>query len=308
MGRRSSALALQVLGILALLGGFACDFAGQGAVAGGGGQDPAGRADAGPDGASAPRVQTVTVMSVNLRHHADDWERRFPLIADEIVRLDPDVIGLQEVQVSIGQLAVLQDLIADRGGAAYDGYAHRKTGLGYFTGEGIGILSREPMMATDLVDLGEGRLALRARVELADGAELDVYNTHLHHRGGDEVRLGQARIITEWIAEHDDGAPYVLAGDLNATPDSGTLVHFRESGLVDSYRAIHGADAEVSGKTSPIRLEEGAFEQEPRRRIDYVLASEALDPAESLVGLRNHDDAGFYPSDHLGVMTLFELR
>src|SRR5829696_4788539 len=88
----------------------------------------------------AARTVRVKVMTINLRHDANDWKRRFPLIADEIVRLDPDVIGLQEVEVADEQADELNDLLAKRGHAKYQVHQKRKSGFkGFFTGEGVGI-------------------------------------------------------------------------------------------------------------------------------------------------------------------------
>lgn len=87
-------------------------------------------------GVSASRTVRVKVMSINLRHDSDDWKRRFPLIADEIVRLDPDIIGLQEIEIADDQADYLNDLLARRGHAKYEIHQKRKSGFrGFFTGE-----------------------------------------------------------------------------------------------------------------------------------------------------------------------------
>ena len=61
------------------------------------------------------------------------------------------------------------------------------------------------------------------------------------------------------------------------------------------------------GPTSPIKLVEGAV-QAPKNRIDFVFAKGAgIAPTTSEVRFKNHDAKGFYPSDHLGVMTTFVI-
>lgn len=258
------------------------------------------------DGAP-PQVHTVGVMTINLRHDADQWQRRFTLIAEEIVRLEPDFIGFQEVEIWADQLPALEQLIAERGGPDYHAYQHLKTGWWAFSGEGIAILSRYPIEQSDFAAMSEGRLVLWTRVALPGAGYLDVYNTHLHHQGGDEVRLLQAQAVTEWMASHQTGHPTFLTGDMNAGPASQTMAHFAEAGLADSYLTIHGPDTGEAGHTWPIVLGDGAFEQSPRRRIDYVLSQQA-EAIDSQVVLRNHDSNGYYPSDHLAVISYFELR
>src|SRR6187401_1175997 len=53
----------------------------------------------------------LKVMTINLRNKENEWERRFELIADEIDRLDPDIIGLQEVEIAKDQSDRLNDLL-----------------------------------------------------------------------------------------------------------------------------------------------------------------------------------------------------
>lgn len=146
-----------------------------------------------------------------------------------------------------------------------------------------------------------------ARVRLAPDLTIDFYNTHLHSQGGDAVRLPQAQKTTAWIARQDAGHPIVLTGDMNAGETSGTIKHFVASGLVDSFRAVHGADTPKLGATSPIVLAEGAT-QAPKNRIDFVFArGGGIEPLSAEVRFKNHDAKGFYPSDHLGILTTYRV-
>ncbi|HEU5061232.1 MAG TPA: endonuclease/exonuclease/phosphatase family protein [Kofleriaceae bacterium] len=274
----------------------------------GGGDDP------------APLETSIEVVSINLRHDVDEWERRFALIADEIVRLDPDLIGLQEIEITgVDQTSALLALIADRGGADYEFYEELKVWpYGAIGGEGVGILSRFPILETGLKDLIEGgRVTVWTRVEVAEGYELDFFNTHLEAddvegQTAEEIRVDQAGFTVEFMAAAGDERIQILTGDMNTTDDTEAYDVLVAGGLVDTYRAVHGDETATTGNTSPIILMEGA-EQDPRRRIDYVFASDpppegaTVTPADSVVCFQNHDEAGFYPSDHLGVMTSFDL-
>ncbi|WP_435742515.1 endonuclease/exonuclease/phosphatase family protein [Nocardioides sp. SYSU DS0663] len=112
----------------------------------------------------------------------------------------------------------------------------------------------------------EQRGLLRAVVEL-DGRPLDVYNTHLQHtRGG--IRIAQLRAIRRMVRASPH--PFLLGGDLNATPDSpamGVAYTFAE----DPWPVV----GEGPGLTVPPRV--------PRRRIDYVLHSDPLVPTSAQV-------------------------
>jgi endonuclease/exonuclease/phosphatase family metal-dependent hydrolase len=264
----------------------------------------------------APLETHVDVVTINLRHDVDEWERRFELIADEIVRLDPDLVGLQEIEITdVDQTSALRDLITERGGADYEFYEELKIWpYGALTGEGVGILSRFPIVETGLKDLIDGgRVAVWTRVEVEDGYELDMFNTHLETEAStemtaDEVRTAQAGMVLELMGSTDGERLQILTGDMNTTDDSEAYDVYVSGGLVDTYREVHGEETDTTGATSPIVLMEGV-EQDPRNRIDFIFASDdpGVTPTDSIVCFENHDDAGFYPSDHLGVMTSFDL-
>jgi endonuclease/exonuclease/phosphatase family metal-dependent hydrolase len=267
-----------------------------------------------------PLETSLDVVSINLRHDVDEWERRFALIADEIVRLDPDLIGMQEIEITgVDQTSALLALISERGGADYEAYEELKIHpYGALTGEGVGILSRFPIRETGLKDLLEGgRVAVWTRVEVEDGYEVDFFNTHLESDGteemtADEIRTQQAGFMDEFMAAAGDERIQILTGDMNTTDDTEAYDVLVASGLSDTYRAVHGDETATTGNTSPIVLMEGAA-QDPMRRIDFIFASDpppsdaVVTPVDSIVCFQNHDEAGFYPSDHLGVMTSFDL-
>jgi beta-glucosidase len=273
--------------------------------------------------ARARTTATVKVMTMNLRHDVDQWKRRFELVADEIDRLDPDIIGLQEVEMrdafgidfGADQTDALNDLLAKRGHAKYHVYRRHKPGLkGYLGGEGIAIMSRWPIVRTDHEDLPATRVSVFARVRHPSGGLIDMVDTHLDQHGGaeaDAVRLEEAK-QTVALADRNDGCyATFLTGDMNSGEAGTAVKHFVASGFVDSYRRVHGGETPKTGNTSPIVLAEGAFEQHPRARIDFVLGRSSggrrADAVDSVVAFRNHDAKGFYPSDHLGVMTTFTV-
>lgn len=258
-----------------------------------------------------PEVVTVKVMTMNLRHDVDFWEERFPMIADEIVRLQPDFIGLQEVELAQDQTQVLLDAIAARDPALrYHAHEESKTGLAAISGEGIASFSRHPVLGASMVDLQFGRPAQLDRVQIGT-MTVDFYNTHLHHEGGDEVRAPQMRTLLKFMSDNDRGNIVFLTGDLNAAADSETIDLVYQAEFIDSFPEIYG-DRDP-GNTVPIRLEKSFAPQKTTARIDYVLARQASDFMESVrvtsstVAFNFRNSEGLYPSDHLGVMSTFEL-
>lgn len=268
----------------------------------------------GPDGGA--RKITLKVMTINIRHNKDYWEERFPLIADEIVRLKPDLIGLQEVHISSNQSKILIQLINERTGgeSKYEFYEHLKTGGDMMYGEGIAVFSRFPIEKTKTLDLDNGRVVIAARIRVNDDLSVDFYNTHLHHQGGDEVRLPQAVKITGLESKLNRGMITFLTGDMNAHDDSLTIKEYTDKGFIDTFESLYGEDTKEIGNTSPVIMTLKPLPQDFRNRIDYVFVKipEAwqgrVAATESVVCFKNHDERGLYPSDHLGVMTTFEIQ
>jgi endonuclease/exonuclease/phosphatase family metal-dependent hydrolase len=261
------------------------------------------------------KEETISIVTMNLRHDIDRWEERFPLIADEIVRLSPDVIGLQEIAIRANQSQKLNELIVARGMPAYNLYEHRKTGFAQVNGEGVGIMTRFPIEESGFGDMiVGGRVIVHTRLRTPGGGQLTVFNTHLHNEGEDDVRLPQAQFSTNYMREYEGCGLSVLTGDMNATEEQGTIQHFLASGLQDTYRFIHGDETKTIGNTVPIVLADGAFTQNPDHRIDFVF-SRPVDrfagratPLESTVVFKNYGTTGLYPSDHLGVITKLKMK
>jgi beta-glucosidase len=250
---------------------------------------------------------TLTVATYNLRHDENEWERRFPVIADEIVRLRPDVIGVQEIEIFAEQAQTLVDLVKERDGSlGYEFHEEKKSGVaGDLTGEGVGILSRHALTIRDRLDLSEGRVAARDRITVR-GHVIDLYDTHLHDRGEDDaIRAEQAAAIDAWQRDNADGHVTFLTGDMNDTDDSAAIATFRDDGWLDTFVEVHGADTAAVGNTSPIVLADGTTEQNPTKRIDYVFvqADARVTIEASEIAWDVHDAAGLWASDHLGVIT-----
>lgn len=177
----------------------------------------------------------------------------------------------------------------------YRAYRGAKTGLGGLW-EGIGVLSRVPVVATAWLDLGaQRRVAQRVTVRPPEGGVLDVYNTHLG-LGGEALRTAQARRILEWI-DVRPSVPLVLTGDFNARPGSPT-VELLSSRLRSAYLEVHGCepDRTVPTPLRPRPTSEGSV-------LDYVFVNRLLHVAGARVAFDEADpgDPTLCASDHYGL-------
>lgn len=94
--------------------------------------------------------------------------------------------------------------------------------------DGNAVLSRFPIVRIQNqllpnIDDSEQRGVIEAEIKIPGSNDaLLLLATHLDYRSDERERLASAKVINELAAKHPD-QPALLAGDLNATPNSKTL-------------------------------------------------------------------------------------
>lgn len=247
----------------------------------------------------------MKILTLNLRHNQDRWEERLPLAVNALHSQQADVIGLQEVWLSFQQAHLIAErLNARTPNLPYSVFIQPKWGENPV--EGIGILSRLPVVEHKRLELPEGeRVAQSICVEVG-GKRVDIANTHLHHRPeNDEViRLPQMETLLKWMFEQGSRR-WILTGDMNALPPSSTIQQAKKR-LVSAYEAVHGREPT---RTFPTPLVSYDFTG-PFITIDYIFFDSAGLRAKSAQVIANQphpDDAHLYPSDHYGLAAEFEI-
>ena len=201
----------------------------------------------------------IRILCYNI-HHAEGVDRKLDLnrIGKLIKTVNPDVVALQEVDQNVrrtrnvNQPKVLSEI----------------TGLDVVFGKNIPLqdghygnvlLSRFEIQHYKNHQLpnfeqGEQRGVIEATLKLPGGwGALCFMATHLDHRGDEKERLASATAIRK-IAQARMDQPTILAGDLNATPDSATLMRFFETWTSAN---------QDPRPTVPVT--------QPERQIDYIL-------------------------------------
>lgn len=266
----------------------------------------------------------LRVLTLNLWHDAGPWSRRAKLVRAWIDRLDPDVIGFQEVLRGPSR-DLAAELTEGRGYALAFGEAMRFWGdpaLSF----GNAVASRWPIVDSEVIALshagdGERRCALGVTIDAPFGP-IGVTCTHLHwklHHG--HVREKQVVEVCDFARRRRPrgGLPPILLGDFNAEPESAEIRYVtglqsqggRSVCFYDAWRfAAEKRTPDDDGFTWDNRNPYAAVAHEPSRRIDYVFAGY---PAPDGVGKiercrvvcdASDDDA--WPTDHFGVYA--ELR
>jgi endonuclease/exonuclease/phosphatase family metal-dependent hydrolase len=264
----------------------------------------------------------LKILTLNLWHDSGPWPERRALVRSWIERLDPDLIGFQELLEGPG-FDQQQELVGDLG------YETRFLRASRFWGNrelefGNGVASRWPIRSRHdllLPDAGDGetRSALSVLVDApVPGGSLCFTSTHLNWKlDQGAVRERQVLALCDHVLDLSppDGFPPIVVGDFNAEPDSsevrflqglhsldGRSVHFR-----DAWRVAGG---EGPGTTWSNRNDYARQSFEPERRIDYVFSGSPMLGGSGLTEtcrvVCDERVAGVWPSDHFGVYA--ELR
>jgi endonuclease/exonuclease/phosphatase family metal-dependent hydrolase len=266
---------------------------------------------------------SLSVLSLNLWHDAGPWRDRQERIRDWIDRLDPDLIGLQEV-LRGEQFDQAVELLDGRGYYIAYGVASpfwRETGALSF---GNAIASRWPIRERHELKLpdrgdGETRAALTVSVDAPVGP-VSVTTTHLNWKlHQSETRVRQVLALAEHVLylRPRDGFPPIVVGDFNAEPDSDEIRFMRGAHAIGD-RSVYFNDAwKVAGDHSLgpgftwcNRNPYARSGHEPDKRIDYVFTgypcSDGRGVLESCRVVCDDEVDGVWPTDHFGVFA--ELR
>ena len=219
-------------------------------------------------------------MTLNIWNLSGPWRQRREEIVAWLGLVHPDVVCLQEVLESPDGRNQARWL-GERAGSGYEvAFAAGATVGGH--GFGNAVLSRWPIDATSSSPLPRSaasddtdRVVLHARTN-----GLDVFCTHLAWRLDDgAVRERQVRALTGFVAATADpeaDVPPIVAGDLNAVPDSAEMRYLTGLASVDGESVCFidswgvaggGGDGNTWDNRNPFAF----IEREPSRRIDHIL-------------------------------------
>jgi endonuclease/exonuclease/phosphatase family metal-dependent hydrolase len=208
----------------------------------------------------------VSLMTYNL-HNGFNTKGKLNLeeIAQVIESNNPDIVALQEVSrgwVASGRVDMLS-------------WLSQRLNMPYVFGPtadpfwGNAILSRYPILAYSRYDLPPRDLFILrgfivALIDLGDGQQIKVIDTHFHHvKGQSDIRQLQSEAIIDFINSIDNNN-IVLLGDLNTEPTEPEFIMLYRAHLTDTATMI---DPELAYTFTS---------DNPHQRIDYILVSSDL--------------------------------
>ena len=234
---------------------------------------------------------TVRVLTFNILHGATtkndfDLDKLAQLIRDA----DADLVALQEVDYKTRR-ARNYDLVCELGWrtkmAPLFGKAMNYDGGAY----GVGILSKQAIISSRNFQLpytsgNEPRTSLEILTQLHGGDTIRFVATHLDYKEISPDRIKQVETINKEFVQKD--YPTILAGDLNATPDSKSIAILNKF-WTDSFGSQH--EPTYSSKN-------------PEKKIDYIMYR----PAEKWEVIENKVICDEVASDHCVVLSVLKLK
>ena len=243
----------------------------------------------------------MKILTLNLRHDADRWDNRFPLVISEILKTDPDIIAFQEVSLLIKQATLIVKELIMITGDHYKLFLASKWGA--FPDEGIAFVTKLKVIEHQILNLPiGGRVAQCIRIR-ESGCLIDIVNTHLHHlpQNNELFRMEQTKYLLNWIFERKNQVSgTILVGDFNATPSS-TTINIIKQKLISAFYAVHGEEPTLTFPT-PLVDQGGVWHS--ARTIDYIFCtptSFVMHDVQLAFTHAHTEDKSLFPSDHYGL-------
>jgi len=145
---------------------------------------------------------------------------RYPRIARELARLDPDIVFLQEAWTAKARKSVPEG----------PWWIARASGQrSFFQQSGLVVMSRYPIVGGEFYPFNRAAFpdrfvnkgVLKVTVLLADGERLNLWDVHLQDGHRERIRSGQIRKLLSLVQSAQDGQlADLVGGDFNCTPES----------------------------------------------------------------------------------------
>jgi len=247
---------------------------------------------------ASPTNSPIKIVSYNILvpHYAHvnkpvlkdvTWEDRRDQLVSRMVSLNPDVIGLQEVE-RFGSIA---EKMWQKG---YTGlYSGRNNGEEegcaiFYKTDRFQEITHQPFFFND----GTGRLAFMASLKTKDGKSIfNVLSTHIQYPMGNdktEKEIDATQKFASTLA-----SPTIICGDFNVDPDSKYLSPLYIAGFKDSHKNSKKHSFDFSGNSS---------------RIDFIFATPDINVISADVPGNTKDLSTLKePSDHLPIIAELTL-
>ena len=259
------------------------------------------------------RSEPIVAASFNLRYNnpgdgVNAWPNRAGWVRELIRFHEWDIFGTQE-----GLRGQLDDLLemeefAQTGVGREDGVSKGEHSAIFYRkarfellDKGDFWLSETPEKPSPGWDARIFRICSWGKFrDKSSGREFFFFCAHYDHIGL-QARLESSKLIVKKIAEITGGAPAILTGDMNSTPDSDAYTVL-DAALSDSYKTT------LSPPYGPVGTFQGFnWDREVGdNRIDYIFTTPDVEVLKYGVLTDSCDKR--YPSDHFPIMTKLVIK
>jgi len=255
------------------------------------------------------QLKVITYNIMGMKPGTDPPTRLYHIIQNLKV-LNPDIIGLQEINESLNrggadnQAVLIADSLSSYFGITYY-YYYSQTHLSWNNQfkEFIGIISKYPVEQQGFYQLVPGAFPRKVVWNLINTplGKINFFNTHFDYQSS-SVRLQQATKTINYITQQENqyqSIATIFTGDFNDTPGSSPINYILNENFWDSFAE---ANPGIPGYTVPSNA--------PTSKIDYVFykyTGQLLIDSSRII-MDQPYSGNSYCSDHLGVMTTFSFN
>lgn len=259
----------------------------------------------------------VKVITINILFELDEWEQRRMLLVNGLAAEQPDLIALQEVNLTENTGTWLAEQLGMHYIQTVPFQKESPHGIPY----GIVILSRHPFVRQETLDLqSQGRFAQYVEVAPAN-QPLAFCNGHYYwHPGNHLERDKQVQRLLDWLGELPPDMPVIAVGDFNGTPETSAIALMRQH-FVSAYAAHQGREPDYTCPTPLAQRNKRKLLRHIWRNLtvnhtlipwrgtlDYIFVSQHLRVTDCrLILTKPASRSRLYPSDHFGIVADLEI-
>jgi endonuclease/exonuclease/phosphatase family metal-dependent hydrolase len=255
------------------------------------------------------QLKVITYNLMGMKPGTDPSTRLYYIIQN-LKELNPDIIGLQEINESLNsggsdnQALLIADSLSSYFGIEYCTY-YVQTHLSWNNQfkEFIGIISKYPVEHQDYSELVPGTFPRKVVWNLINTpvGYINFFDTHLDYQST-SVRYQQVTQIIDYIHQRENqyqSIATIITGDFNDTPGSSPINFILNAGYMDSYTEVNPESQRytISTDSSTSKIDFIFFKQTGHLIID-----------SSLVIMDQPYSGKYYCSDHFGVMSTFSIN
>lgn len=214
----------------------------------------------------------LRILTYNV-HRCRGTDRRLSpaRIAEVVARCGPDIVALQELDIGRARTDHVDQAHLIARHLKMDFHFHSVLqveeelyGDAVLTALPARLIKAGPLPGFAVARRLEPRGALWVAVEIGDGVDLHIVNTHLSLIGRERVRQVATLLGPDWLGHEDCDGPKILLGDFNAVPRSA------------AYKAVARRLSDAQMLLRPRQRPQPTFPARlPTLRLDHVFVSTA---------------------------------